>query len=117
VIICTERKKGCGRLFVDNIILMDSTKSSLKNFLNKAHDCGIKNEMTFGISIYTILVVRPKNFIPSRHYENHTFNLGMNHLPSNKLYTYFNESLNLEVIIAKMKNKLNNTVNFFFLYF
>ena len=39
-------------------------------------------EMTFGISKCATLVVKPKNFIPSKHYENPTFKFGMNYLPS-----------------------------------
>jgi hypothetical protein len=34
-------------IFADDIILLATTKSSLKNALNKAHHWGIKNEMTF----------------------------------------------------------------------
>jgi hypothetical protein len=70
-------------LFADDIILFASSKSSLlKIFLNKAHNCGIKNEVTFGISKCNTFVVKQKNFIYSRYYENHSFNSSMNHLPS-----------------------------------
>jgi hypothetical protein len=64
---------------------LDPTKSSIKFFffLNKTHDWGgIKNEITFGISKCAKFAVKPKNFIPSRRYENPTFKLGMNHLPN-----------------------------------
>jgi len=37
--------------------------------------------MTFEISKCATLVVKLNNFIPSRHYENSTFNLRMNNLP------------------------------------
>ena len=33
--------------------------------------------MTFGISKFVTLVVKPKNFMPSKHYENPIFKLGM----------------------------------------
>jgi len=36
---------------------------------------GIKNEITLGISKCAVLVVKPKNFIPSRHYKNSSFKL------------------------------------------
>ena len=116
--VITEKKKCCGGLFADDIVLLAPTKSSLKNLLNIAHDWGIKNEMTFGINKCATLVVKPKNFIPSRHYENPTFRLGMNYIPSTNQYTYlgipFNESLDLKPIIAKMNSKINYTVNSFF---
>jgi len=55
-------------LCADDITLLTPTKSSLKNLLNKAHDWSIKNGGTFEISMYTTLVVKSKNFIPSRYY-------------------------------------------------
>jgi len=59
----------------------------------------VELKMNFGIIIYTTFVIRSNNFIHSGHYENLTFNLGMNNLPNNNQYTYlgipFNESLNL----------------------
>jgi len=73
--VITEKKMCCGGLFADDIVLLAPTKSSLKNLLNIAHDWGIKNGMTFGINKCATLVVKPKNFIPSRHYENPTFRL------------------------------------------
>jgi len=60
------------------------------------------------------LVVKPKNFIPSRYYENPTF-LSMAWTIYQALIniTYFgvsfNESLNLKPIIAKISNKINCT--------
>jgi len=44
--------------------------------------------MTFEISKFDSLVVKSRNFIPSRNYENLTFKLGMDHLPSTNQYTY-----------------------------
>jgi len=48
--VITERKECCSDLFVDDIVLLTPSKSSLKNLLEKAHNWSIKNKMTFGIS-------------------------------------------------------------------
>jgi len=100
-----KKKRWNGDLFVDDIVLLAHFKNPLlKTFLIKLMIEGIKNEMTFIISKCATLGVKPKNFIPSRHYENPTFKLGKNHLPKTNQYTnlgiLFNESLNLKSIIV-----------------
>jgi len=53
---------------------------SLKNLLSNPYNRGgVINEMSFGISNCITLVVKSKNFIPSKHYENPTFKFGMSH--------------------------------------
>jgi len=117
----TERKKCCSVLFVDDTAFFwPLKKSSLKNLLNTTHDWGIKNEITFDISKCNTFV-KLKNFLPSRHYENPTFNIDMDHLQSTNHCIYlgipFNKSLGLEPIIAKMNSKINYTVYSFFFFF
>jgi len=64
----TERKKCCGSLFANDIILLVPIESFLKNLLNKTHNWGIKNKMIFEVSKCVIFVVKPKNIIPSGRY-------------------------------------------------
>ena len=51
----------------------------------------------FGISKCIMLIIKLKNFLYSRHYNNPIFNLVMYHLPNNNQYIFlripFNESL------------------------
>jgi hypothetical protein len=74
--------------------------------------------MTFEISKFASHVAKSMNFVPLTHNENLTFKLDMNHLSSTNQYTYlgipFDESLDLEPIIAKMNSKKKYTVNSFF---
>jgi hypothetical protein len=108
--VITERKKCCCSVFADNNVLLALTKSSLKNILNKAQDCDIKNKIIFGISKCATHVIKLKNIIPSRHYENSISKLGMNHLPSTIQYIYlgipFNRSSDLESIVTKVLRRL-----------
>jgi hypothetical protein len=85
----TEREKCCGGVFVDDIVLLAPSKSSLKSLLNKAHEWDIKNKMTFEISKCATLVIKVIKFIASKYYENL-------HLLNTNQYIYidipFNES-------------------------
>jgi len=48
IIITAKKKKSVVMgLFADDIFLLLPTKSSFKNLLNKVHDWGIKNKVTF----------------------------------------------------------------------
>ena len=49
--------------------------------LNKVHEWGIKNEMTFGINKYATLVAKPINFVKSINHEDPSFFIGSNKLP------------------------------------
>jgi hypothetical protein len=60
-VIIERKKKCCGCVFVDDIVLLNPKKSSL----NKVHDWGVKNEIIFGISYCPTLVAKLKNLISS----------------------------------------------------
>jgi len=60
--VIVERKKCCGGLFADDIVLIAPGKKSLRKSLNKVHEWAIKNEMTFDINKCATLVVKPLHF-------------------------------------------------------
>jgi len=102
--VIVERKKCCGGLFADDIVLIAPGKKSLRKSLNKVHEWAIKNEMTFGINKCATLVVKPLHFKNQDGYVDPTFHLGINPIPKITQYTYlgisFNESLSLQRSIS-----------------
>jgi len=116
--VIVERKKCCGGLFADDIVLIAPGKKSLRKSLNKVHEWAIKNEMTFGINKCATLVVKPLHFKNQDGYVDPTFHLGINPIPKTTQYTYlgipFNESLSLQPIISILNSKLNFTLNSYF---
>jgi len=116
--VIVERKKCCGGLFVDDIILIAPGKKSLRKSLNKVHEWAIKNEMTFGINKCATLVVKSLHFKNQDGHVDPTFHLGFNLIPKITQYTYlgipFNESLALQPIISNLNSKLNFTLNSYF---
>jgi len=116
--VIVERKKCCGGLFADDIVLIAPGKKSLRKSLNKVHEWAIKNEMTFGINKCATLVVKPLHFKNQDGYVDPTFHLGINPIPKTTQYTYlgipFNESLSLQPIISNLNSKLNFTLNSYF---
>jgi len=52
-------KKCCGGLFADDVVLIAPGKPCLRTLLNKVHEWGIRNEMTFGINKCATMVIEP----------------------------------------------------------
>jgi len=100
--VIVERKKCCGGLFADDIVLIALGKKSLRKSLNKVHEWAIK----------------PLHFKNQDGYVDPTFHLGFNPIPKTTQYTYlgipFNESLSLQPIISNLNSKLNLTLNSYF---
>jgi len=113
-----------GRLFADDIVLVAPSKQALMKILNKVHEWGIKNEMTFGINKYATLVVspinfvNPINFVKPINYEDPSFFIGSNKLSKTDNYTFlgipFDESLSLKPIQSKLNSNLNVKLNSYF---
>ncbi|KAG4081237.1 hypothetical protein H8356DRAFT_1329833 [Neocallimastix lanati (nom. inval.)] len=73
------RKKGCGGLFADDVVLIASSVHTWVNL----------NEMTFGIEKWATMVIKPMNFQSppkkKKNYSDSTFYLGMNTTPKSNV--------------------------------
>ena len=111
-------RRCCGGLFADDVVLIAPSKPSLRILLNKVHEWGIRNEMTFGINKCATMVIKPLNFISPSNLVDPTFYLGFHPLPKASQYTYlgipFDESLELKPIVSMLNSKINYKVNSYF---
>ena len=56
------RKKCCGGLFADDVVLIAPSAKNLEKLLKKVHRWTNLNEMTFGIEKCATMVIKPMNF-------------------------------------------------------
>ena len=56
------RKKCCGRLFADDVVLIAPSAKNLEKLLKKVHKWANLNEMTFGIEKCATMFMKPMNF-------------------------------------------------------
>jgi len=115
------RKKGCGGLFADDVVLIAPSAKNLEKLLEKVHKWANLNEMTFGIEKCATMVIKPMNFQSPPNYSDQTFYLGMNAIPKVSSYIYlgipFSDDLLLEHIISHMHFKVRKSLLSFTRFF
>jgi hypothetical protein len=97
--------------FANDIVLCSPSRNKLKKLLKKVNNWVIHNEMTFGIKnvLQWLLDLRTPLFSNKKDL---TFYLAGQPLPITDCYIYlgipFDKSLELELIVKYMNNKVNN---------
>ena len=115
------RKKCCGGLFADDVVLIAPSAKNLEKLLKKVHKWADLNEMTFGIEKCATMVIKPIDFQSPPNYSDPTFYLGMNSIPKVSSYMYlgipFSDDLLLEHIISYMHFKVKKSLLSFTRFF